>query len=314
MKALAKEVDSRYQWASEMHDDLQDFLAQTEPVYNAKALATWMRAQFVVEMRKGSRGPRRAAQDRREAMNADKGAEQSRPRRRPRGSSRRRSRRAPRGPAASPQAAPPPMRSIRAGSELEAATSSMRSKSPKRGPAQRKTAIVSSEHENPLLNEKTSIVAPGQSPTDSAGAVHADPRQPPGGSPEKGAGDLAALSTGSTRMRRAPPRPRCKRRRACRPPIRSLRPWDRRDIRSRCRSGWRRPIPRRCRSSRRSPGGAEHADAGHEFQALRLGGGAGGGDAVRHRLDVGHAGGNHTGMMMLPNGTIIPFAGRCRSR
>ena len=52
MKALAKETGDRYQWASEMHEDLQDFLAQTEPVYNAKALSGWMRDQFSVEMRK----------------------------------------------------------------------------------------------------------------------------------------------------------------------------------------------------------------------------------------------------------------------
>ena len=77
MKALAKDGDKRYQWASEMHDDLQDFLAQTEPVYNAKALSTWMRAQFIVEMRKEAAVLDEQRKIGKEAMNADKGPSKS---------------------------------------------------------------------------------------------------------------------------------------------------------------------------------------------------------------------------------------------
>lgn len=54
MKSLARDTAERYQWGSEMHDDLADFAAQFEPVYNAKALATWMRDAFSAEMRKES--------------------------------------------------------------------------------------------------------------------------------------------------------------------------------------------------------------------------------------------------------------------
>ena len=54
LKALARETSERYQWGSEMHDDLADFAAQTEPVYNAKSLAMWMRDAFSAEMRKES--------------------------------------------------------------------------------------------------------------------------------------------------------------------------------------------------------------------------------------------------------------------
>jgi hypothetical protein len=52
MKALAKEPDDRYQWASDMADDLQDFLAQNEPIYNSKQLSQWMRENFSAEMKK----------------------------------------------------------------------------------------------------------------------------------------------------------------------------------------------------------------------------------------------------------------------
>ncbi|HNK44713.1 MAG TPA: serine/threonine-protein kinase [Pseudomonadota bacterium] len=54
LKALARDPNERYQWGSEMHDDLADFAAQFEPVYNAKALATWMREAFSPEMKKES--------------------------------------------------------------------------------------------------------------------------------------------------------------------------------------------------------------------------------------------------------------------
>ncbi len=52
MKALAKEVEDRYQWASEMQEALLNFLVTEEPVYNAKPLAGWMREQFNAEMRR----------------------------------------------------------------------------------------------------------------------------------------------------------------------------------------------------------------------------------------------------------------------
>ena len=54
MKSLARDTADLYHWGSEMHDDLADFAAQFEPVYNAKALATWMRDAFSPEMKKES--------------------------------------------------------------------------------------------------------------------------------------------------------------------------------------------------------------------------------------------------------------------
>jgi hypothetical protein len=52
MKALAKDAEDRYQWASEMMEDLHSFLVSFEPVFTAKQLAGWMRESFAIEMRR----------------------------------------------------------------------------------------------------------------------------------------------------------------------------------------------------------------------------------------------------------------------
>ncbi|MDW8281692.1 MAG: serine/threonine-protein kinase [Myxococcales bacterium] len=52
MKALAREVEDRYQWASEMQEALQNYLFSHEPVFSAKHLSAWMKEQFAAEMRR----------------------------------------------------------------------------------------------------------------------------------------------------------------------------------------------------------------------------------------------------------------------
>lgn len=52
LKSLAAEIEERYQWAGEMHEDLQAFLMGFDPVYTAKQLATFMRTTFATEMRR----------------------------------------------------------------------------------------------------------------------------------------------------------------------------------------------------------------------------------------------------------------------
>ena len=52
MRALSKDVEGRYQWASEMAEDLNSFLVSTDPVFSAANLSQWMREQFAVEMRR----------------------------------------------------------------------------------------------------------------------------------------------------------------------------------------------------------------------------------------------------------------------
>lgn len=52
VKALARDVDDRYQWASEMMEELQTFLLGYEPVFTAKSLAGWMRESFSLEMKR----------------------------------------------------------------------------------------------------------------------------------------------------------------------------------------------------------------------------------------------------------------------
>ena len=196
MKALAKDVDQRYQWASEMHDDLQDFLAQTEPVYNAKALSTWMRAQFVVEMRKEAAVLDEQRKIGKEAMNADKGPSKSTT---PPSARLRSPTIAPAaGAAKSTAPAAPAAETIdpELSSELEAGNLLDEVEPEEGGLLNEKTAIVTSEHEaSALLNEKTSIVAPGQGPGDLPAQSTQILGGPPGGADEKAPGDLAALST-----------------------------------------------------------------------------------------------------------------------
>ena len=52
MKALAKDVDDRYQYASELADDLQRFLITSESVFGRKDLAAYMRATFAEDVEK----------------------------------------------------------------------------------------------------------------------------------------------------------------------------------------------------------------------------------------------------------------------
>ncbi len=51
-KALARDVDERFQWANEMQEALHAFLLTREPMYTAKHLSTWMREQFALEMKR----------------------------------------------------------------------------------------------------------------------------------------------------------------------------------------------------------------------------------------------------------------------
>ena len=50
LKALAKDVDERYQWCSEMLADLQQFLMNQEVVFTAKSLASWLKDVFSTEI------------------------------------------------------------------------------------------------------------------------------------------------------------------------------------------------------------------------------------------------------------------------
>ena len=52
MRALAKDVEGRYQWASEMAEELNGFLLSHDPAFSAQNLSQWMREQFAVEMRR----------------------------------------------------------------------------------------------------------------------------------------------------------------------------------------------------------------------------------------------------------------------
>src|SRR4051794_7149870 len=50
MKALAKDVDERYQWCSEMLADLQAFLMGQDVVFTAKTLSSWLKEVFAAEI------------------------------------------------------------------------------------------------------------------------------------------------------------------------------------------------------------------------------------------------------------------------
>ncbi len=52
MRALSKDTETRYQWASEMAEDLNSFLLGHDPAFSAQSLSQWMREQFAVEMRR----------------------------------------------------------------------------------------------------------------------------------------------------------------------------------------------------------------------------------------------------------------------
>ncbi|MFH0902607.1 MAG: serine/threonine-protein kinase, partial [Pseudomonadota bacterium] len=50
LRALARDVEERYQWAGEMQEDLLTFLKTTDPSFNAKRLSYWMREVFAAEL------------------------------------------------------------------------------------------------------------------------------------------------------------------------------------------------------------------------------------------------------------------------
>ncbi|HEX8112268.1 MAG TPA: serine/threonine-protein kinase, partial [Kofleriaceae bacterium] len=50
MKALAKDVEERYQWCSEMLADLQAFLMSQDAVFTAKSLSSWLKDVFAGEI------------------------------------------------------------------------------------------------------------------------------------------------------------------------------------------------------------------------------------------------------------------------
>ena len=50
LKALAKDVDDRYQWCSEMLADLQQYLMSQDAVFTAKALSQWLKEMFQPEI------------------------------------------------------------------------------------------------------------------------------------------------------------------------------------------------------------------------------------------------------------------------
>jgi hypothetical protein len=302
MKALAKDVDSRYQWASEMHDDLQDFMAQSEPVYNAKSLATWMREQFAVEMRKEAAVLDEQRKIGKEAMNAGQAAK-SGPAAPP--SARLRSATlAPTSSAPKAQAAPAAEPANEAvdpdlARELEAGNMLDEVHEPEEGGlANEKTSIVQPEHEaGGLANEKTSIVAPGQGPGDLPAQSTQILGGPPGGSPDdKQPGDLAALSTaifnpdahpGGAAPAPTPP-----------PPAPAPDPY--------AAAGYGQPqmqpgMPSAGQSLLMPGMGFQQPYASTAMPVVAMPYGTGSMSAM--------PGPGQTGMMMLPNGSIVPFTG-----
>lgn len=160
MKGLAKEVDERYQWASDMQDDLADFLALTEPVYNNKQLSIWMRENFVSELKKEGQVLEEQRKIGKDAMAAGTGAAKSgtplsaklRP------------------PTLAPGSVPPG--AMPSGAQAAAAAPAKPSSPPPamddneghtliEEPAEE---IAEPDAEGPLSSEKTSIVEPGQEP------------------------------------------------------------------------------------------------------------------------------------------------------
>jgi len=327
MKALAKDTDSRYQWASEMHDDLQDFLAQTEPVYNAKALSTWMRAQFVVEMRKEAAVLDEQRKIGKEAMNADKGPSKSTT---PPSARLRSPTIAP--AASAPKSTSPPAPAAEAidpelASELEAGSLLDEiAESEDGGLQSEKTAIVTSEHEaSALLNEKTSIVAPGQGPGDLPAQSTQILGGPPGGSPDdKGPGDLAALSTVvfNPDSQHAPPPPVAQGApgmQAADPFTSTLGPAAYQDQQQQQQQQQmqlqlqQQQQQLQLQQMQMQMQMQQQAAQGMSVPNFQAAYGSGGMPVMAVPYGTGSMsampGANHTGMMMLPNGTIVPFSG-----
>jgi serine/threonine protein kinase len=50
LKALAKDVEDRYQWANELQDDLQKFLIVSDSIFSRKDLSAYMKATFAEDL------------------------------------------------------------------------------------------------------------------------------------------------------------------------------------------------------------------------------------------------------------------------
>jgi serine/threonine protein kinase len=181
MKALAKETEQRYQWASEMADDLQDFLAQNEPVYNSKQLSLWMRENFASEMKKEGQVLEEQRKIGKEAMSTGPARKQTVP------------------PSARLKAAPSP------GGAASAA--SLPPKAPEPAPeAEEGHTLIEEPAEDlqeldedkapaPLAGEATAIVMPGQSPVPGGGEIPGEATRVLDPSLDKPPGDLPGQAT-----------------------------------------------------------------------------------------------------------------------
>ncbi len=54
LRGLSKDVEDRYQWASEMQEELQTYLGSLEPAFGMKQLGAWMKEQFAAELKRES--------------------------------------------------------------------------------------------------------------------------------------------------------------------------------------------------------------------------------------------------------------------
>ena len=52
VKGLSRDAEDRYQWASEMQEDLQQYLATLDPPFGMKLLGAWMKEQFAPEIKR----------------------------------------------------------------------------------------------------------------------------------------------------------------------------------------------------------------------------------------------------------------------
>ncbi len=154
MKALTKDVEKRYQWASEMADELQDFLAQSEPVYNSKQLSNWMRENFVSEMKKEGQVLEEQRRIGKEAMQAEKSQKHTSP---PSARLRPSVLPVPQSNAATARAPEPEHH------EVENDGNTLIEE-----PAEGATTLDVDKEAVPISNEATAIVQPGQSPIGAA--------------------------------------------------------------------------------------------------------------------------------------------------
>jgi len=191
MKGLAKEVDDRYQWASEMQDDLADFLALTEPVYNNKQLSIWMRENFMAELKKEGQVLEEQRKIGKEAMAAGPGAAKSGP---PLSAKLRPPTLAPGSvppgamPASAPSASSMPAKPT---SQPAVAADENEGHTLIEEPAEE---IAEPDSEGPLSNEKTSIVEPGQEPGPELRG-EATRVLDPSSDPQPGGGEMPGAAT-----------------------------------------------------------------------------------------------------------------------